>query len=177
VWALGAVLYEMIAGEPAISDAGGLVATLQRVLDKDVPPLASRASWVSPALAAVVDAALVRDRAKRVQTAFELVTRLVDAMPDALSQPAIEAPARSTDVSELKPPSSGALPAPSSEPAMTERFTVPSPPPEMAAQEQEPPWSEEGAPSSRDALRVFSRANGLPQELLALRKKEAEEKK
>jgi serine/threonine protein kinase len=178
VWALGAVLYEMLAGAPAIADAGGVLATLQRIVSKNVPPLASRASWVRAPLAALVDAALVRDRDQRIPSASTFVSRLVEAMPDAASQPSLGPMLRSTDVSELRPPSSGSLPVSSSDPELVGRFTVPAPPPEMtggaeliAHDSAPPPSSEEGAPSSEDALRVFSRNAGIPEELLALRRK------
>jgi serine/threonine-protein kinase len=106
VWSLCAVLYEMIAGEPAVSDQGGHIAAMQRIVREDMAPLASRAEWVSPALAGVIDAGLVRDRERRVQSAGALVARLLAAFPGAAARPSVGMLVhRKTDISELGPPS------------------------------------------------------------------------
>jgi serine/threonine protein kinase len=81
VWSLCAVLYETIAGEPAISDAGGYLAAMQRIVFEDVCPLANRASWVPDGLARVVDAGLVRNRDARIPNASALAERLLAASP------------------------------------------------------------------------------------------------
>ncbi|MGH7294839.1 MAG: serine/threonine-protein kinase, partial [Polyangiaceae bacterium] len=91
VWSLCAVLYEMIAGEPAIPDEGGHVAAMTRIVRQDVPPLATRADWVSPRLAEAIDSGLVRDRERRTASATALALRLVDAFPTAGSRPSITA--------------------------------------------------------------------------------------
>ena len=110
VWGLCAVLYEMIAGEPAISDAGGHIATMQRIVRHEVPKLKTRADWVSPALADVIDAGLTRDRNARIPNATTLALRLVEAYPNAGSRPSIGTLVRNTDVSELGPVSEVAPP-------------------------------------------------------------------
>jgi serine/threonine protein kinase len=81
VWSLCAVLYEALAGEPAISDAGGYVGAMYRIVFEDIRPLAKRASWVPEELARVVDAGLARDRDARILSASTLAERLLDAIP------------------------------------------------------------------------------------------------
>jgi serine/threonine-protein kinase len=83
VWSLCAVLYELLAGEPAVSSAGGHIAMMQRIVREDVPPLRTRGSWVSPALARVIDEGLVRDRDGRIRDAATLAAKLHEAYPDA----------------------------------------------------------------------------------------------
>ncbi len=112
VWAMATLLYEMLAGEPAVPAAGGHIGVMTRVVREDIPPLASRASWVSSRLAAVVDAGLVRDRNRRIPDASTFVARLLDAAPEAGSRPSFAHIARPTDVSELAsaPPTDPGLP-------------------------------------------------------------------
>jgi serine/threonine protein kinase len=194
VWGLCAVLYEMIAGEPAISDAGGHIATMQRIVRADVPKLKTRADWVSPALADVIDAGLTRDRNARIPNATTLALRLVEAYPNAGSRPSIGTLVRNTDVSELGPVSEAAPPteaAPStvSDPAMrvagpaSARVPGPAspraaPPPAQAAMPP-PPLSDTGNPASADppssaddGVSIFARGE-LPSEIVALRKNAA----
>jgi serine/threonine protein kinase len=87
IWSLCAVLYEMLAGEPAISDVQGQVATMQRIVSSDVCPLAERAPWVPAELAQAIDAGLVRDREARIREASALAKRLLDAWPDDAPPP------------------------------------------------------------------------------------------
>jgi eukaryotic-like serine/threonine-protein kinase len=81
VWSLAAVLYEMLAGEPAISGAGGFVAAMQQIVSTDVVPLATRAPWVPEELARVVDAGLARRREARIADATRFADRLLEAYP------------------------------------------------------------------------------------------------
>jgi serine/threonine-protein kinase len=186
VWSLAAVLYEMIAGEPAISDAGGHIAAMQRIVRNDVPPLSSRASWVSERLAAVIDAGLVRDRDKRIPNAATFIARLLDAYPDAGSRPSftthIAAP---TDISQLGPPSAYETPpSTESDPAM--RAGAAAKPPgtgdikplapvkiaDTANPASSKPASNPEPPSSAgDSVQLFMREKDMPKELLELRKK------
>jgi serine/threonine protein kinase len=83
VWSLCAVLYEALAGEPAVSDAGGYVAAMHRIVFEQVCPLAKRASWVPEGLARVVDAGLVRNRDRRIPSAAVLAERLLAAHPQS----------------------------------------------------------------------------------------------
>ncbi len=103
VWSLCAVLYEMLAGEPAVSDEGGFVGTMMRIVKDDVRPLRQRAPWVSEHLARAVDAGLVRERAQRVADAAVLAAQLVDAVPDAGASVPLRDVLTKTDVSELGP--------------------------------------------------------------------------
>ncbi|HEY4015058.1 MAG TPA: serine/threonine-protein kinase [Polyangiaceae bacterium] len=97
VWSLCAVLYEMLAGQPAVSDAGGFIAAMQRIVSGDVVQLVKRAPWVSKELAAVVDRGLVRDRDRRTRDAETLAAELLAAA---------QAPAPRTQVPSEPPPSS-----------------------------------------------------------------------
>jgi serine/threonine-protein kinase len=185
VWSLAAVLYEMIAGEPAISDAGGHIAAMQRIVRTDVAPLASRASWVGAALAAVIDAGLVRDREKRIQSAAAFLARLLEVFPDAGSRPSFTSHiAAPTDISQLGPPSvqpssaDDIPPSTESDPALRVR---PEPPgvsdikplaPVKIADTATPASSKSEPPSSGDdSVQMFMREGDMPKELLDLRKK------
>jgi serine/threonine-protein kinase len=186
VWSLAAVLYEMIAGEPAISDAGGHIAAMQRIVRSDVPPLASRASWVGEKLAAVIDAGLVRDRDKRIPNALTFLNKLLDASPDAGSRPSFTTHiAAQTDISQLGPPSMAVPdPPPSTESDPAVR-AAPKPPgtgdikplaPVKIADTGNPASSKPGSnpepPSSAgDSVQLFMREKDMPKELLELRKK------
>jgi len=106
VWSLCAVLYEMLAGEPAVSDEGGHIAMMMRIVREDIRPLRERASWVHENLAAAIDAGLVRDRDKRIPSATALMGRLIEAFPEAgsrVSLTSIHNIPHKTDVSELAP--------------------------------------------------------------------------
>jgi serine/threonine-protein kinase len=179
VWAMAAVLYEMIAGETAVAVAGGHLAIMQHILDYDVAPLVSRASWVSPALAEVIDAGLVRDRKKRIPDAATFVMRLLDAFPDAGSRPSITHIHRATDVSELGPPDSEAVPSTTSDPSVpvVQPRPAPSEPKKPVAPVRvsladtgNPPSSEGPVSSAEDGVAIFQRG-ALPQELADLRSK------
>ncbi len=181
VWSLAAVLYEMIAGEPAISDAGGHIAAMQRIVRTDVPPLSSRATWVGKGLAAVIDAGLIRDRDKRIQSATALIARLLEVFPDAGQRPSftthIAAP---TDISQLGPPSAHETP-PSTESDPALRAEEPKPPgtgdikplaPVKIADTANPASSNREPPSSAgDSVQLFMREKDMPKELVELRKK------
>jgi serine/threonine protein kinase len=193
VWSLCCVLYEMIAGEPAISDLGGHIAAMQRIVRQDIPPLASRADWVTLKLAKVIDAGLVRDRDKRIPNAMTLAARLVDAFPDAGSRPSMTAMVHQTDISELAPvteaspstisdPNVRAAVAAASAPEPTPvPATAPAPraevalPPKLADTgnpgSAKPPSSHDPPSSNDDSVAIFVRGEELPRELQALRAK------
>ncbi len=189
VWSLCTVLYEMIAGEPAISDEGGHIAAMQRIVRQDVPPLASRADWVPFKLAQVIDAGLTRDRDKRIPTAMALAARLLEAFPEAGSRPSITAMIRKTDISDLGPvseaaPSTLSEPSLRAEVATLEPVAVPVPAttaspdpagPKLADTANpataKPPSSAEPPASSEDGVAIFARGE-LPRDILALREKD-----
>jgi serine/threonine protein kinase len=89
VWSLCAVLYEMIAGAPAVGLEGGYVAIMRRIILEDIVPLEKRAPWVEGDVARVIDEGLVRDRDRRLPDAVTLATRLAEALPEAGSFPSI----------------------------------------------------------------------------------------
>ncbi|HEY8086363.1 MAG TPA: serine/threonine-protein kinase, partial [Polyangiaceae bacterium] len=197
IWGLSAVLYEMVAGEPAISDAGGHIATMQRIVRQDVPKLATRADWVSPVLADVIDAGLTRDRSARIPNATTLALRLVEAYPNAGSRPSIGTLVRNTDVSELGPvsevaPPTEAAPSTVSDPAMrvagpaSPRAAAPASPraapspgqaaiPPPALSDTGNPASADPPSSADDGVAIFARGE-LPSEIVALRKQAAKKR-
>ncbi|MEO7093946.1 MAG: hypothetical protein ABI175_11895 [Polyangiales bacterium] len=76
VFAFGAVLWEMLAGQPLFAAANDY-ATVVKVRAARVPPLRD----VPPALDAIVRKALARDPALRYQTLAELAAALVALAP------------------------------------------------------------------------------------------------
>lgn len=66
VWALGAVLFEMLAGRSPFVPKGRAHHTLMRVMTEAPPRIEQVAPWVPPAVARVVNAALSRDRERRI---------------------------------------------------------------------------------------------------------------
>jgi eukaryotic-like serine/threonine-protein kinase len=204
VWSLCAVLYEMIAGEPAISDDGGHIATMARIVRQNVPPLASRAEWVPIKLAQVIDAGLTRDRDSRIPNALSLASQLLDAFPDAGSRPSFTALTRKTDISDLAPDTEAA-PSTLSDPvvraaaAAAAAAVVPAPPaveptpvpgasaslavalPKLADTANpgsaKPPSSGDPPSSNNDdSVAIFVRSGELPSEIIALREKNKKKK-
>ena len=80
IYALGAVLYEMLTGTPPFS--GTFQQVVLAKITKDAPALPTRGSAVSPAIARLVARCLARDPAERLATADALLVAL-----RALSQP------------------------------------------------------------------------------------------
>jgi eukaryotic-like serine/threonine-protein kinase len=185
VWAMAAVLYEMLAGEPAVNIPGSHMLIMQHILDKDIMPLAERASWVSAPLAAVVDAGLVRDRSKRIPDAASFVMRLLEAFPDAGSRPSLtQAIVHTTDVSELRPPESEAVPSTTSDPRQAvAAMKLPVSDPSLRAAagpsirdtgnpaSAQPPSSQGPVSSTEDGIEIFERGGMLPKEIAELRAK------
>jgi serine/threonine protein kinase len=111
VWALCAVLYEMLGGEPAIPEKKSNIDTLTSIVRDDVRPIAAIAPWVPAALAGVVHAGLVRDRTQRLPDAAALATRLAHAVPQAaLARSGMFEVGPSTDTSQLAPLIVGSAP-------------------------------------------------------------------
>ncbi len=82
IWALGAVLFEALAGRPPFEEREAYHLTLLAILKDDPPRLASVAPWVPAGVARVVDDMLVRDRDRRIRDCQELIHRLTDAAPE-----------------------------------------------------------------------------------------------
>jgi serine/threonine-protein kinase len=78
VYALGSVLYEMIAGQPPFT-ATSPVAALALRLSGPAPTLAAAGATVPAAVEELVGRALAQDRAERFQTAADLVLALAAA--------------------------------------------------------------------------------------------------
>jgi serine/threonine protein kinase len=75
IYALGAMLYEMLAGEPPFSGPNPLAVMNARVLH-DAPAVRKRRPEVSRELEEIVNRALVRDPRRRYQTASEMAIEL-----------------------------------------------------------------------------------------------------
>jgi TolB-like protein/tetratricopeptide (TPR) repeat protein len=75
VYAIGCVLYEMVAGQPPYTGPTAQ-AILARSLTQEVRPLAALRPDVSPAVAEVVAHAMARNTTERYQTAGEMVAAL-----------------------------------------------------------------------------------------------------
>jgi serine/threonine-protein kinase len=176
VWALCAVLYEMLAGEPAVEDTGGHVATMARVVREDLKPLGPRAPWVPAKLARVVDEGLARRRENRIPDATTVAGRLLEAYPEAGARRALAHVARPTDVSELS--FEDAAPATVADP----RARLPGFPQQQEALGAAPvpkggladtanPPSSDTPSSAGDKVEVFVRAGELPNEVIALRER------
>jgi serine/threonine protein kinase len=135
VWALCAVLYEMLAGEALFSSTAGFVQVMQQIVSQDAVPLGRRAPWIPEALARVVDAGLVRKRDARTHDAATLADEILRACP--------QAGARALASEGARP---GRLGSPVA--ARTTSATAPTDAP--------PP------PSGDDGVEVFVRAGGGP---------------
>jgi serine/threonine protein kinase len=75
VYAIGAMLYEMLAGGP-VWPADSASVQYHAVLTTDPPPLATRRAGVPPALAAIVHRALAREVGERFASGDELARAL-----------------------------------------------------------------------------------------------------
>lgn len=80
VWALGAVLYEMLSSRPPYDDAGSYEMTIVRILTTRPQSVLAVAPHVPPQLARVIDAALTYEWAQRTPDAQTLVRQLVESM-------------------------------------------------------------------------------------------------
>jgi hypothetical protein len=151
-------MYEMLAGEPAVPPSGGPIATMERILREDIPPLATRAPWVNADLAHVIDSGLARDRDERTGDAATFAVRLQRVFPDVGSLPSFEHVAHATDVSELGPQVN--------EPAVTSdpEAVMPQPAPSAAWNPATARTRSEGRPScdeDDEDMGVFVRGSGL----------------
>jgi serine/threonine-protein kinase len=188
VWSLCAVLYEMVAGEPAVPGGGGQIATMQRIVRQDVPQLGRRASWANAQLARIIDAGLARDRNARLPSAATLAAKLLEAFPEASSNALVPAsPTHPTDVSELGPAPGAVSPSPQplapidsdAEEATAATAPVLHGVAELAEEApattadlppSDPPASDPLSSDGED-VEIFGRNRDLPSEVFSLRKK------
>jgi serine/threonine-protein kinase len=84
VWALGVVLFRLLSGKLPF-DADNVNMSLIKIATEPAPPLRALAPTVDPALAAVIDRALVSDRRRRFRSMNELIESLL-AWLDGLGQ-------------------------------------------------------------------------------------------
>lgn len=82
IYALGVVLYQMLAGVPPF-DGDSAQAVLMKQATATPVPLAELRKDVAPALAAVVERMLAKNPADRFQTADAVSRALVEAVPSA----------------------------------------------------------------------------------------------
>jgi serine/threonine-protein kinase len=100
LYAVGVVLYEMLAGQPPFrGDSPVALALAHR--EAPVPPLDERAPEVPAAVAAVVERALAKDPDARFATAEEMRHALADAVD--VPEPAATAPLARTEILERPP--------------------------------------------------------------------------
>ena len=81
VWALGLVLYEMLAGRPAYPELPTYEAFIIHLVSHPPDALSKVAPWVPKALADVVHQAIEHDMAARIPSCSDLGRRLLEAHP------------------------------------------------------------------------------------------------
>lgn len=81
VWALGLVIYEMLAGRPAYPELPTYEQFIIRLVSAPPDALADVAPWVPAPLARVVHDAIEHDIKKRIQNCADLARRLLEAHP------------------------------------------------------------------------------------------------
>jgi serine/threonine-protein kinase len=79
VWALGCVLYEMLAGKQAYELKENYEQTIFAIVLRKPPPLAETAPWVPQPLVEIVDQALEHDLEKRIPDCGTFARILADA--------------------------------------------------------------------------------------------------
>lgn len=81
VWALGLVLYEMLAGRPAYPEMPTYEQFIIHLVQNPPDPLRLVAPWVPAPLAQVVHEAIEHDLKQRIQSCADLGRRLLEANP------------------------------------------------------------------------------------------------
>jgi serine/threonine protein kinase len=111
IWALGAILYEMLAGRRAF-DATTLATTCVQILQEDPPPVRASRDEVPPALDAIVMRCLQKDPDDRFASVAEFVEALVPFAPHASAVVArIHRMTSAADIQSLMTPSRTAVAA------------------------------------------------------------------
>jgi serine/threonine protein kinase len=108
LWAMGAILYEMLAGAPPFAETS-YARLVIRICNKDPDPITARVPDLPGNVAAILARALCRDRAARFQSAEELLAAVLAAMPEGAKSPRPSLP----DPVESKTASGEASPVPS----------------------------------------------------------------
>ncbi len=143
VYALGAILFELLSGEPPFSGPDPLTVAKQHV-ERPVPSLRALCSDVPVALESVVNQALERDPARRFQRASELAEAF-DQVSRGATGPLFKLGERTTSSSTLRSERVGSGQAMGMEGSVTKswQFTppivtgkVPAMPPAMKKQEK-----------------------------------------
>jgi serine/threonine-protein kinase len=110
IYAVGVMLYEMLAGRPPFR-APMIVELLRQIIDDAPPPLASLAPLVPPELVHVVETAIRKDPAERYTDARAMRTALLAAVPDAAALDRISAPPLRVDDSAARAITMAAAPS------------------------------------------------------------------
>jgi serine/threonine-protein kinase len=97
VWALGLVVYEMLAGRPAYPELPTYEQFIIHLVSTPPEPLSKVAPWVPEALARVVHQSLTHDLEARIPNCVELMKRLLEAHPLANIRSSIVAAAEVAD--------------------------------------------------------------------------------
>lgn len=113
LWSLGATLYEAVSGRPCFA-AARPAETLEQILNLEPPPLRTLRPDVAPALSAMVERCLAKDREARYPGAGELLADLRGARdaghaPTRLGQ-AVEPPRAPTEAAPPSLPAAEATP-------------------------------------------------------------------
>src|SRR5262249_61547096 len=75
VFALGSVLYEMVAGRPAFQGKSR-ASLITAIMSSEPPPVASLQPLAPPALDRVIRTCLAKDPEDRIQTAHDVMLQL-----------------------------------------------------------------------------------------------------
>jgi serine/threonine-protein kinase len=98
VYALGAILYELVTGKPPFKDAR-MMETIRQVLEDPVVPPSKLRAGISPEIESLILLALAKDKSRRLPTA----TAFAKALEAIIGKPAT--------AGAIPVPSSAALPA------------------------------------------------------------------